>query len=80
MDVFDYFLAFLLFRTNSEPEPTRDTLLRISQRMPEGSTVAVDSYVGSIEPAEAPIRDGKHVLLSCTATDGAVPGSLQGVC
>ena len=48
--------------------------------MPEGSTVAADAYGGSIELAEALVRDGKHVLLSCMATDGAVAGSLQGVC
>ena len=65
VDFSGYFVAFSQYRRDGVPEPTHETLLRMSNQLPEGALVVADSYFGSVRAMEGLAKQGKHSLFSC---------------
>ena len=78
VDYSGYFVSFSMFRRTDvdgkecPPEPTHETVTRLSKHLPEKSIVVGDSYFRSVQAVEALAKQGKHSLFSCTQKRPAV--------
>lgn len=65
VDYSGFFYYCSLFQRGCMPESSTDTVVRMSDKLDEGSLITADSYFGSLKTVEELSKRGKYCLLSC---------------